>query len=146
MIDKTLRVILLLVIVGIIGLFMYPSLRILAREFTLKPQQEKLATALGVKIQDYPYEHDFPAGYFYNVLKPGMTLREVHAIVKGYKEVYHCFGFSELYYYFSGDEDKAVVFMLTYDNDGKFVDLRGNDPFSSSFGVGSECSVGLLGE
>lgn len=146
MVEKTFRVVLLLIIAGIISLCMYPSLRNFKRGFVLKPQQEKLATRLEVKIQDYPYEHDFPAGYFNAILKPGMTLSDVHALVKGYKEVYQCFGWGELYYYFSGDEEKAVVFLLTYDNAGKFVDLRGGDPFGDSFGVWPGCSMGLLGE
>ena len=144
--EKIIRAILLLFLLGIVGIFFYPSFRIIKRDLELKPQQEKLAKSLGVNIQDYPYSHDFPSGYFFSALKPGMTIREVHAIVKGYKEVYRCFGYTELYYYFSGDVRKAVVFLLTYNKSGKFIDLTGNDPFSNSFGVGSECSIGLLEE
>jgi len=57
---------------------------------------EELASELGVRISDYPYEKSFPVGYFYTVLKPGMTIEEVHKIVRSYKQVLRCKSYSEI--------------------------------------------------
>ncbi len=86
----------------------------------------------------------FPVGYFYSVLKPGMTYAEVHSMVRGYEGVYRCYGFSKIYYYFSVDDNDAIRFRLTYDGQSKFVELQGEDPDSCTSGWGPGCSVGLL--
>ncbi len=109
-----------------------------------KAQQEQLATNLGVSIDDYPYQGDFPAGYFYRVLKPGMTYEEVHHMVREYESVYRCFGTDEIYYYFSKNDDDALRFALYYDEEGRYVELQGEDPNSRTLSLGG-CSPGLLG-
>jgi hypothetical protein len=148
--DKLKYIMLLIVLLVFMALYMPPSIRLYARNATIRQQQGKLAEELEVKIQDYPYESSFPIGYFVSALQPGMTLNEVHAIVKGYKEIYQCFGFAELYYYYSSDEEESIAFMISYDENKKFVDLRGIDyasaPSHSSEGEPVACSPGLLSE
>jgi hypothetical protein len=78
-------------------------------------KREDLADKLGVEIQDYPDESMFPLGYFDVTLESGMTLNEIHEIVQGYEKVLHCRTYSEIYYYFSTEDDKALRFEITYD-------------------------------
>ena len=109
-------------------------------------QRVELASRLGVRIEDYPYPADFPVGYFYSVLKPGMTYDKVHSIVCGYESAYRCYGTDEIYYYFSKNEDENLMrFALYYDEQGQFVELQGEDPDSRTLGLGPGCSLGLLG-
>jgi hypothetical protein len=112
------------------------------QEHALKDKQEKLAKDLGAKIEDYPVE--FPVGYFYGVLKPGMTLDEVHNIVQGYGVVYNCWGFMELYYYFGKTENDAIRFALTYDEQGHYDGMKGEDRNSRILGLSEGCYEGLL--
>lgn len=87
-------------------------------------QQEKLATELGVNISDYPGPRSFPTGYFYTTLNSEMTVEEVHKIVKGYEKVLICTTPSEVYYYFSQDDTKALRFEIVYYR-GKYHDMLG---------------------
>ena len=64
-----------------------------------KKEQEKLAILLGINIKDYPYERAFPIGYFYKVLKPGMSISEIHGLVQGYEKVLRCSTGEPAYYY-----------------------------------------------
>jgi hypothetical protein len=114
----------------------------MSKQNALKEKQEALAKSLGVKIQDYP--GTFPTNYFHAVLKPNMTLDEVHDIVRGYESVSNCYGTNELYYYFSTDKNDAIRFMLFYDEQGYFVRLEGEDPNSRTLSLGSGCPNGLL--
>lgn len=92
-----------------------------------------LATQLGVRVEDYPYPSAFPEGYFYTVLKPGMTIYEVHQIVQGYEKVLHCEDVeTEIYYYFSSEDGKALRFAIVYDDQWRFWRLRGEDTNSRS--------------
>jgi hypothetical protein len=110
-------------------------------------QQERLARQLGVRIKDYPAPDVFPDGYFETVLQPGMTLEQVHAIVRGYASVHHCFKDEELYYYFSKNDDGYPIrFELWYDDQGRFIDLRSEDPNEPVLGLGPACIEGLLGQ
>jgi hypothetical protein len=114
----------------------------MTKQDALKEKQEALAKSLGVKIQDYA--GTFPTNYFYAVLKPKMTLDEVHGIVRGYERVSNCWGTAELYYYFGTDKNDAIRFMLHYDEQGYFVRLEGEEPDSRTLGVSSGCPDGLL--
>src|SRR6266540_4516052 len=129
-------IILFITLLAIGYLFVLPTMK----QDALKEKQEELAKSLGVKIQDYPYQSDFPAGYFYTVLKPNMTYDEVHSIVRGYESVYNCYGTDELYYYFNKDANNALRFALYYDEQGHFVEMQGEDPNSRTLSLGSECS------
>lgn len=114
------------------------------RKIDLRNKQEALAKSMGVRIDDYPYKVTFPVGYFDSALEPGMTYDEVHRIVRGYERVYRCYGFTEIYYYYSTNHDDAIRFGLVYDDQSQFVELRGEDPESRTLGLGPGCSVGLL--
>jgi hypothetical protein len=86
--------------------------------------QQKLAQQLGVRIEDYPYPIGFPSGYYYAVLKPSMGTAEVHTIIREYAAVYHCKQYSEIYYYYSQDEDRALRFEIFYDENGISGNLK----------------------
>ena len=73
-----------------------------------------------------------------------MTYDEVHNIVRGYEGVYRCYGFSKIYYYFSVDDNDAIRFRLTDDDQGRYTEMDGEDPDSRTLGLGPGCSVGLL--
>lgn len=109
-------------------------------------QQRKLAESLGVEIADYPASYAFPAGYFHEILQPGMTLNEVHTIVKGYINVYNC-GYKEVYYYFSNNDNRAIRFEVIYkqvdDGEYLFLKLQTEDDNSRSIHVGN-CKSGLI--
>lgn len=117
-----------------------------SRKYDLRKKQESLAKSLEVKIEDYPYEMTFPVGYFDSALKPGMTYDEVHSIVRGYERVYRCYGFTEIYYYFSDNDNDAIRCRVAYDDQGRFTEMDGEDPDSRTLGLGPGCSVGLLAE
>jgi hypothetical protein len=135
---------LILAVVGVMAislLWVMPAMKGSVR----KAQQEELAKSLGVRIEAYPYPADFPAGYFYKVLKPGMTYDEVHSMVRGYKLVYRCFGMDEVYLYFNEKSDDALLFALHYDQQGRYIELQGDDPNSRTLSIGPGCDAGLLG-
>lgn len=122
-------------------LWILPDLIISPREKV----QEELAKELGVEILDYPYPSSFPSGYFYSVLKPGMSLSEVHNIVQGYEKVVNCRNVSEIYYYFSVELEQAKRFKLIYDGDGKFLRFEGEDNDSRTLRTDG-CLPGLINE
>jgi len=105
--------------------------------------QLELAKKLGVRIEDYPYRTSFPAGYFYTILQPGMSIVEVHDIVQGYEEVLHCGKRSEIYYYFSSTLDDAKRFKLRYDEQGNYLDFIGEEDDSRTLQING-CEPGLI--
>jgi hypothetical protein len=76
-------------------------------------QQQKLAEFLEVDIKDYR-QTDFPYEYFAQALTPGMSIREVHQVVRGYDRVLSCGDYSEIYYYFHIDDYKAFRYEIMY--------------------------------
>jgi hypothetical protein len=138
-----LLILVILCILASVPLFIIPAMKSNVR----KGQQEELAKSLGVKIDDYPYPGIFPDGYFYSVLKPGMSYEEVHKIVRGYKSVYLCFGRDEDYFYFSENPDDYWQFELHFDQQGRFIELRSDiDSNSRTLGLDSSCVRGELGK
>jgi len=134
-------------------LFICLLLAIIYISFSLNPywpywfEQRQLAKELGVKIDDYPSPYAFPDGYFYSVLKPGMTIGQVHNIVKGYRASYNC-GLDEVYYYFSDNDNRAIRFEVDYDyapvgDDYIFINLMTEDDNSRSIHIVG-CVPGLL--
>ncbi len=107
--------------------------------------QQELAKELGVEIQDYPYPFAFPSGYFYIVLKPGMSVAEVHEIVQGYEKVLHCGKNAEVYYYLSAELENAERFWLIYDDQGKYQRFQGEDNDSGILSTAG-CVAGLIEE
>ena len=106
-------------------------------------EQIALADELHVKIEDYPNPSVFPEGYFYDTLKPGMDIEEIHKIVLGYKKVFHCDSYKEIYYYFNSENTKALRFEIYYDKELKFSELRGEDPNSRTIFI-EDCVPGML--
>jgi hypothetical protein len=151
--KKLLIVVVMIIAMIMIGQFcILPAWKKNAMELALGKMQEELAQTIGVRIEDYKNPNVFPVGYFATVLKPGMTYVEVHQIVRGYEDVLACFSQEEVYYYFSTDEKTAIRFIVLYDNQGKFIELNGEEPGSELLinGPGElasgECVHGLLGK
>jgi len=105
--------------------------------------QQQLAAQLGVEIDDYPYQSAFPDGYFYSALKPGMSIQEVHAIVRGYAKVLQCGDYAEIYYYYDTADTSAHRFRLFFDDDGNFEAFQGEDDDSRTIRTDG-CAAGLL--
>jgi hypothetical protein len=108
-----------------------------------KEQQQNLARELGVTISDYPYPSAFPEGYYYVVLSTDMSIHDVHMTIMGYEKVYHCNTNSEIYYYFSLDDKKALRFEIIYDEQGLFKEFRGEDDDSRTIRLDG-CEQGLI--
>ena len=106
--------------------------------------QQALAKELGVKIDDYPYPYSFPAGYFFTILKPGMTVSNVHEIVRAYDKVFRCGKTAEVYYYLIEDPEDFVSIWVVYDEQGTYRELRseGDSGRTST----DWCSLGLQEE
>ena len=120
---------------------------ILSRAINLAVENRKqadLAQRLGIDRDAYPDISTFPINYFLVTLKPGMTKSEVHEIVKEYERVLHCRRYSEIYYYYSKDDDKALRFEVFYDEEGKYFDISGEGDSSKLYDEG--CVPGLLSE
>ncbi|HVN53757.1 MAG TPA: hypothetical protein VMT46_05455 [Anaerolineaceae bacterium] len=114
-----------------------------------KSKQDSLANELGVKVTDYPYQHSFPAGYFNEILKSGMTVDEVHKIIKGYEKAYRCrspvetYYYREVYYYYSLEDTKALRFQVFFDKQEKFTRLEGEDDDSRTILI-KDCELGII--
>ena len=112
-------------------------------------KQNSLANKLDVKITDYPYQSSFPAGYFNEVLKPGMTIGEVHRIINGYEKAYRCrslletYYYREVYYYYSTEDTKALRFQIFYDKQEKYTRLEGEDADSRTI-LTNDCELGIV--
>ena len=109
-------------------------------------ERKILADELGVNINKYRPIDVFPSNYFFEVLESGMSSEEVHQIVKGYEAVFICDWNLEYYYFFSSDSDKAVRFIISYDDKGKFefFDSEGDERYLHYFVDG--CVPGRFGE
>ncbi len=105
--------------------------------------QFELANKLGVRIEDYPYRTSFPAGYFYTVLRPEMTIAEVHNIIQGYEKVLHCGNRSEVYYYFSSELKDAMRFKVRYDDQGNYLNFEGEEDDSRTLQTNG-CELGII--
>lgn len=143
-VKKIVSVVIYIVMVGaaIVALLFLPYV---LTHFTTIIKQIQLASQLGVRIQDYPNPMVFPVGYFYSVITPGMSMRDVHSIVIGYEQVFNCFGTDELYYYFSTDEKDAIRFEIIYDDQGRHKEFLGEDLYTRTLSIGI-CTPGLLEE
>ena len=108
-------------------------------------EQERLADQLGVRIEDYPGPLLFPLGYYETILNPGMNLNEVHDAIRGYEKVFHCGIYSEIYYYFSEDDRKAIRFVIVYDEEGKYRFIEGEELDSRTIRLDG-CVPGLIVE
>jgi hypothetical protein len=109
----------------------------------LVKKQQELAKEFGVQLKDYP--HSFPAAYFYTVLRPGMSMSEVHKTVRGYEQVLHCGNRMEVYYYLTTDIQDTQRFYIFYDEQKTFARLQTEDNDSRRALLGG-CLSGPLEE
>ena len=109
-------------------------------------ERKSLADEIGVNIDKYPPIDVFPSNYFFEVLEPGMSSEEVHQIVRGYKAVFICDWNLEFYYFFSSDGDKAVRYIISYDEKGnfEFFDSEEDERYLHYFV--DDCIPGRFGE
>jgi len=114
-------------------------------EQNVKEPQQKLATELGIKIQDYPYPWDFPMGYFIKVLKPGMTYKDIHSIIRGYIDVSNCGGVTEIYDYFGTTPEDRLRFYVHYNKSGEYIEMQEENPAEGDI-LSDGCNQGLLGQ
>lgn len=135
----------MLTFITLIGIFLF-----LHHSNSNEKKQEELAITLGVRIKDYPFVTVFPLGYFYTVIKPGMTLDDVHFIIRGYEKVLRCrdsakdaLYYKEVYYYFSPRDDEALRFQLFYDEQGRFLEFQGEDEDSRTI-MTLGCEEGII--
>jgi hypothetical protein len=105
-------------------------------DMSFRMEQAELAEHLGDDVEGYFPAPSFPKNYFYSTLKPGMTKATVHKIVVEYKAVFTCSKFSELYYYYSVNNSKAVRFKIIYDFDEKYYKIMGEDDSSNLYDDG----------
>ncbi len=133
------------VLVIAICLFLALGWWIFANRNPFLSDQERYAEQYGLQIDDYPYPLVFPAGYFETILKPGMSKSQIHTTIKGYEMVYHCKQFSEIYYFFSNQEEKAIRFEVIYDERGNYAYFRGEEPDSQTIRL-EGCTEGLIEE
>lgn len=132
-------------IITILFLLLITACALTMTNNNFQAKQEALAKVLNVKINDYPDTERFPLGYYESVLVPGMSVHDVHALIKGYDIVYNCYGTDELYYYFSKDENDAVRFKIYYSTQQTYENILGEDNNSRTLSVG-ECIKGPLPE
>jgi len=81
--------------------------------------------------------------YYYSILQPGMNIEEVHGIIKGQKTVYFCGDLIEVYYFYSTDETEALRFEIFYDENGKYINLLGEDSNSRTINL-DNCQLGQI--
>ena len=133
---KSLRTIVFLILLMILAGCYYSN--------PYQKQQEELAKKLGVSIEDYPNPLVFPEGYYYSILKKGMSLEEIHSIIVGYQAVFHCGDNLEVYYFFDTRDDKALRFMVFINHQDKtFKELQGEDTNSRTISLYG-CEEGVL--
>ncbi len=114
----------------------------------LRKEQELMAQELGVEIEDYGPAIRFPWGYLRARLTPGMSAQEVHQIIPKHEAGYRCRTDSipsEIYYFFSKEDDKAVRIEVVYDEYERYQFLRPEDRNSTRISV-ENCEPGYLGE
>lgn len=112
------------------------------RNISLRLEQAGLAEKLGENVENYFPAKSFPKNYFYSILQKGMTKADVHKIVVGYEAVFTCSQYSELYYYYSVNDSKALRFKIFYDSSGKYYKILGEDDSSKLYDEG--CFPGRL--
>jgi hypothetical protein len=87
-------------------------------------KRRSLANVMGVSLDQYPL---LPNDYFSEKLTEGVTLEEVHKIVLGYERVFNNPPHYEVYYYFSGDSDRADRIEITYDENFRVEKIMQED-------------------
>lgn len=131
------------IFLGLLSCILLTILCLVSGNLQMRIQQEKLARTLEVRIDDYPYPFSFPSGYYYSVLKPGMTIKEVHQLIKSYEKVLNCHNVSEIYYFYDSSEEKAERFEIRYDDQKQFIEFKGEEKDSRSIQT-IGCVEGLL--
>jgi hypothetical protein len=141
-----------LLVAGLCLLCLIPTL---ADGLNLAYQKRVLAQALKIDTEKYPLHRGFPINYYGDTLTPEMTVTEVHQIIRGYHIAFRCGNDTEIYYYYSGDDRRALRFEVWYNQEYnqsrsaygqmKFSSIRGEDSNSRTISI-KGCEPGLLPE
>ena len=83
-------------------------------------QERKLAELFGINLAEYTRDKFFPYEYFLDNLQEGMTVREVHQVMRGYEKVLKCGDSTEVYYYFYDEDELAYRYQISY-YEGKYL-------------------------
>ena len=113
------------------------------RSYSYLSQQRQLANILGVSLDDYR-QFDFPFQYFDEALKPGMSIKDVHQIMRGYELVFKCRDWGEIYFYFDRRDKYAFKYLILYDDNKKFESLIVDDINNSMSVSANGCEEGYL--
>ncbi|MBI5822915.1 MAG: hypothetical protein HZB18_02735 [Chloroflexi bacterium] len=103
-----------IIVLALVMLLLLPKLYWAIKAIPYREKQEQLAQTLGVNIHNYR-RFDFPFDYFLQELKPGMPIREIHRIIRGYDRVLRCDDYAEVYLYFSPPGTDSFKYMILYD-------------------------------
>lgn len=100
----------------ILSLCSLPVLWSKVREISYAQKQRRLADMLGVNLEEYR-KVDFPRDYFAKTLTAGMSITEVHSIIKGYDLSLKCGDWAEVYYYFGTNNKESFRYKILYDGE-----------------------------
>ena len=149
----------ILILVGVIllacslayfALYIFGSVR---HSYLYGKQEKKLAELFGINLVEYKRNNSFPYQYFVDNLEKGMSVHEVHQVMRGYEKVLKCGEATEVYYYYYKDDGLAYRYQIIYD-EGKYFGngygdfrihegTRGDDYL---LGYENGCMDGLLAE
>jgi len=72
-------------------------------------------------------------------------MEEVHRLIQGYEVAYRCPHRREVYYYYSSNDNEALRFEVSFDENQRVLGLSGEDSNSRVISI-NDCSPGWLGE
>lgn len=133
-----------IVIFILASLFFLPKLYWAIKALPYREKQERLAITLGVDINRYR-RVDFPSDYFFQELKPGMSVYEIHQIIKGYDQVLRCDDYAEVYFYFNPPDTEPFKYMILY-NEKLFKSFITEDLSGDRRIALDGCTAGVLPE
>jgi hypothetical protein len=127
----------LLIVISLLLTFITPKI-------IYRIKEENLAKELGIANEDYLNKYvKFPYGYYKSIIPIGTPIETVHNTIIGYEKVYHCYNISEVYYFFSENDDKAQRMEIIYDQVMYVKDIRSEDSNSRTIAV-SFCEEGII--
>jgi hypothetical protein len=130
----------------IVGLLVMISLLLIfiTLKIVYRIKEENLAKELGIADEDYINKYfKFPYGYYKSKIPIGMSIEGVHDTIIGYEKVYYCYRSSEVYYFFSENDDKALRIQIVYDDHLNVKRIESEDSNSRTIAV-FYCEEGLI--
>jgi hypothetical protein len=142
--EDPMKRVIIKILIGILSLFLLFIIFLLWGTIKEENKESNLAKTLQVDLNvNREYSSNFPSHYFYLILKPGMSIGEVHNRITNYKKVLNCSNISEVYYYYTSDDDTARRIEIIYDEERRFKELRGEENDSRTIQING-CVEGTL--